>query len=481
MSRKLNDGNSVINTSSLTDNTYNIDKSHHNNVNMQISLEEYQDRRLRLAHEIGCHEGNVFILHYQEEGDFVNGKHYPHHLARWLNLPLEEGDWTFMMCRFGQTEIMTILALDLNIDHDIWSGRKKRESVQLCDIYDVNDVIDNLVLTDYLRDLIIDNRKAVFFYQFLGQKKSESAVDRMLHEFQPSLLKPNINFFNANQIIDILRLIKSQAEINLIRKACQISISGHKEVAKILISSNSSNNRPGLNEQHLDGIFTGHIIFSGAERTAYPNIIASGLNATILHYAKNKRQMNPGELLLIDAGSEYNGYTSDITRTYPVSGKFTDAQLNIYRLVLDIQKECIKMAKPGCTFKDLQNLANNMVYQGLFDLGMFINYIDDDRDYLTSAFFMHGIGHWLGLQVHDCHTVTDTPFQPGMVITIEPGIYISNYSISFADKKELINEEIFNKYYGIGIRIEDVILITNEQSEVLSDGLPKEIHQISKE
>jgi Xaa-Pro aminopeptidase len=441
------------------------------NNNTQVVL-EYQERRLKLANEIGCHEGNVFILHYQEEGDFVNGKHYPHHLARWLNLPLDEGDWTFMMFGTDNKEIVTVLAVDLRMDHDIWSGRNKGDSVELGDIYDVNDVIDNQNLIDYLRDLIIDNRKGLFYYHFLGQNKALSVVDKMLNEFQPILLKTDINLLPVNHIIDNLRLIKSQSEIDLIREACQISISAHKEVAKIL--------GPNRNEQHLDGIFTGYVIFSGAERTAYPNIIASGLNTTILHYAKNKRILQDGDLLLIDAGAEYNGYASDITRTYPVSGKFTEAQLDIYRLVLQIQKECIKIAKPGCTFKDLQNLANSMVYQGLSDLGMFYDYLDDDKFNLSSAFFMHGIGHWLGLQVHDCQSIPDTPFQPGMVITIEPGIYISNYSISIDSNKELINREIFNKYYGFGIRIEDVILITDDQPVVLSDGLPKEIDQITK-
>ncbi|MEX0597187.1 MAG: M24B family metallopeptidase [Candidatus Paceibacterota bacterium] len=446
-----------------------------NNNNKEILL-EYQERRLRLANEIGCHMGNVFILHYQEEGDFVNGKHYPHHLARWLNLPLEEGDWTFMMFGSGDQEIVTVLATDLRMDHDIWSGQNKGDSVELCDIYDVNDVIDNQQIINYLRDLILDNRKSLFYYQFLGQNKAESIVDKMLNEFESILLKTktDINLLPVNQIIDNLRLIKSQSEIRLIREACKISVSAHREIAKIL----GPNRKIGLNEQHLDGIFTGHIIFSGADRTAYPNIIASGLNTTILHYAKNKRILQDGDLLLIDAGAEYNGYASDITRTYPVSGKFTEAQLDIYRLVLKIQTECIKIAKPGCTFKDLQNLANIMVYQGLSDLGMFYNYLDDDKFNLSSSFFMHGIGHWLGLQVHDCQSIKDTPFQPGMVITIEPGIYISNYSISSDSNNELINREIFNKYYGFGIRIEDVILITDDQPVVLSDGLPKEIDQI---
>lgn len=433
-----------------------------------ISDAEYLERRLRVADKVGCQNGNVFILHYQEEGNFVNGKHFPHHLSRWLNLPLEEGDWTFVMYKSNFNDMTMILSTNLDQEPDIWSGKDQINSREASVKYGVTQTIDNEDLYDLLHDLIIEKRKASFYYHFLGQKWDHSEVEELIRSLEPIVLKKDQNFFSAEMILDELRLIKSTTEIQLIQAACQISIEAHKRIVREL--------KPGINEQHLDGIFTGYVIYHGCERTAYPNIVASGLNSTILHYAKNNRIMKTGDLLLIDAGSQYCGYASDITRTYPVSGTFTPEQLDIYNLVLKIQKKCIEAAIPGASFKVLQELAGQMVHDGLSKLGLI-----EDKDPETSlCFFMHGIGHWVGLQVHDCHTIPDTQFQPGMVITVEPGIYIGNYSISNDSKKASINEHMFNKYYGIGIRIEDVVLITKDQPTILSHDLPKEVKDIEK-
>jgi Xaa-Pro aminopeptidase len=211
---------------------------------------------------------------------------------------------------------------------------------------------------------------------------------------------------------------------------------------------------------------------NGSPRPGYPPIVASGANATVLHYTTNNQKIEEGDLLLIDAGTEFGYFTGDITRTYPASGSFTEAQAEIYQIVLDALVEATAMVKPGATFAEPHDRAVRVIVEGLVKLGL----LEGDADKLIEegkykSFYMHKTSHWLGMDVHDAgpYKVADgwRRLEPGMVLTVEPGIYIA---------QDLT--DVDPRYRGIGVRIEDDVLVTPDGNEVLSARVPKTIEEI---
>lgn len=267
------------------------------------------------------------------------------------------------------------------------------------------------------------------------------------------------------------RCIKSAAELDLMRRAASIATEAHQLA--------QATARPGTYEYEIEALLDRHFRASGGLGPAYPSIVASGPNACILHYTTNHRQMQDGDLLLIDAGCCYDHYNSDITRTFPISGKFSSYQREIYTLVLEAQMAAIAQVKPGNTFNQPHDTAVRIIAQGLIDLGLLEPEDDKDFDQLVKdedykPFYMHRTSHWLGLDVHDVgpyKTDKETwqTFQPGMVLTVEPGIYIS------PDPSAKGLENVPNPWRGIGIRIEDDVLVTPNGCEVLTSEVPKAI------
>lgn len=247
---------------------------------------------------------------------------------------------------------------------------------------------------------------------------------------------------NINPVVAKLREIKTDNEIEQIKKAIQITGDGIKQAAKLC--------SPEMFEYELQAAIEYEMQKQGAAGSGFSSIIGSGSNSLILHYDKNKRQMKSGDVVVMDVGAEYNGYTADITRTIPVSGKFTKAQREIYNVVLYAQKEVIKIIQPGVLLQDLSKKAKEVITNAGY-----------------GKYIKHGVSHHLGLDVHDVW-VSDT-LKAGMVITVEPGIYIPE------DATELSAE-----YRGLGIRIEDDVLVTENGNVVLSVGIPKEIDEIEK-
>jgi Xaa-Pro aminopeptidase len=232
--------------------------------------------------------------------------------------------------------------------------------------------------------------------------------------------------------------------------------------------------RPGVKEYEIEALIEYHFRKSGAAAPAYTTIVGGGSNATILHYINNDAELHDGDLLLIDAGAEYQGYASDITRTFPVNGRFTEAQRDIYELVLEAQQACIEMTSPGVTMDELHNRSVEILTAGMVRLGLLqgetAKLIEEEK---YKQFYMHRLGHFLGMDVHDVGRYQidgeSRPLEPGIVITIEPGIYIA------ADTKD-----IPEKYAGIGVRIEDDILVTQQAHRVLTDKAPKEVKEIEE-
>ncbi len=270
---------------------------------------------------------------------------------------------------------------------------------------------------------------------------------------------------DPSNILSELRLRKSEKEIELIKHACEITASTHIEAIKFT--------RPNMGEWQLQGFIEGCFRFCGSAGWAYPSIVGSGDNATILHYKTNEDIMNSGDLVLVDAGAEYEGYAADITRTWPVNGKFTPEQEEIYNLVLESQKAAIDACVVGNPCNSHHIAASKVLKEGLVKLGI-IDKDAKDLDAELKKYFMHGTGHWLGLDVHDVGTYEPDGdarvYESGMVITVEPGLYFAKWRDDLPD--------LDDKWKGIGVRIEDDVLITNNGPDVLTTMCPKEINEI---
>ena len=287
------------------------------------------------------------------------------------------------------------------------------------------------------------------------------AVQEKLKSLRGRLGYSLLTVFDADDLIGEMRLFKSDSEIENLRTACDIGSKAHIAAMKFA--------RPGVNERQVEAVLRHHFLMNGSQREGYNFIVATGNNGTTLHYNFNDQVCKDGDLLLIDAGCEYNYFTSDITRTFPVNGRFTDEQARVYQGVLDIQKQIIQFIKPGIVFKELHEMGAQLLTDLMLDLGLLSGRKQDIMDALEhKKYYPHGIGHWLGMDVHDAGKYAikgePRPLQPGMVFTVEPGLYIPEDGTS-----------VHKSLRGIGIRIEDNILVTLNGSENMTASCPKEI------
>ncbi|WP_404785023.1 aminopeptidase P N-terminal domain-containing protein [Altericista sp. CCNU0014] len=263
-----------------------------------------------------------------------------------------------------------------------------------------------------------------------------------------------------------MRMVKSEAELALMRKAIAISVEAHNVAREMA--------QPGRYEYEIQAEMDYIFRKNGAQGPAYPSIVASGDNACILHYTTNNRQMQDGDLLLIDAGASYDYYNADITRTFPVGERFTEEQQILYALVLAAQEAAIAQVQPGNPYNAFHDAAVRVLTEGLVRLGLLVGEVDkliEEEKY--KPFYMHRTGHWLGLDVHDAGFYkigkeTWQPLQAGNVVTVEPGLYIGP-DIKLAEDQP----EVPARWRGIGIRIEDDVLVTATGHEVLTAAVPK--------
>ncbi|MEO6861870.1 MAG: aminopeptidase P N-terminal domain-containing protein [Microcoleus sp.] len=269
---------------------------------------------------------------------------------------------------------------------------------------------------------------------------------------------------DSNIILHPMRLVKSETELALMRKAANISVTAHNRAREFA--------KPGRYEYEIQAEIE-HIFGMNGGTPAYPSIVASGNNACVLHYIENNRQMQENDLLLIDAGCACDYYNADITRTFPVSGKFTAEQQTIYDLVLQAQLQAISQVYPGNPYSKIHETAVRVLVEGLMDLKLLVGDIEEIiKEEKYKPFYMHRTGHWLGLDVHDVgvyqYGENSQLLQAGQVLTVEPGIYISPYI-----KPVEGQPEVPEKWRGIGVRIEDDVLVTVDNHEVLTAGVPK--------
>ncbi len=284
-------------------------------------------------------------------------------------------------------------------------------------------------LNDFLQQVAQAHPKIL-----LNRLARNAGLDQILRE-----ANPEVQLSSAERLVASLRAKKSPAELRLIRAAIRATIEAHRAVARTVA--------PGVYEYELEAVIQAAFRRNGSERDAFPCIVGSGPNSCILHYSANKRRMQAGELVLVDIGAEYSYYAADITRTYPVSGKFTPRQRALYLAVLEAQKAAERAAKPGITLRELDQIARQSLRQSPLRAKD-----TDGKEYTLDHFFRHALGHSLGMDVHDPDT--GQPLQPGAVFTIEPGVYIPTENI--------------------GIRIEDDYLMTSIGVVKLSASLPSD-------
>lgn len=308
------------------------------------------------------------------------------------------------------------------------------------------------------------------YYRFAVDPELDQKILGYLTEQRVRRLKtayPPHTIIDPTPLIGEMRLHKSPDEVELMQKSANIAAEAHILAMKKV--------KPGMNEGQVEALMEAYMKDKGASGVAYNSIVGGGENATILHYVENNMPLKDGDLILIDAGAEYQGYASDITRTFPINGKFTPAQREVYDVVLDVQLKCIDFTKTGNTVKARQEYSIELLTEGMVKLGLLKGKTNDlikKKAYLK--YYMHGVGHYLGLDVHDAgRYFTDQqarnskPFAPGMVLTVEPGIYVP------ADDRSAPA-----KYRGIGIRIEDDVLVTEDGNRNLTAKVTKDPDEI---
>lgn len=291
-----------------------------------------------------------------------------------------------------------------------------------------------------------------------------AAIDRVKAKAKNRVWWPT-ELFDPSVILQELRLRKTDAELALMQRAIDISAAAH---CRAMASA-----RPGMFEYEVEASLFQSFRAQGAGRLAYETIVASGPNATVLHHIKNDRQIQPGDLVLVDAGCEYDYYASDITRTFPIDGKFSSAQERVYELVLSAQLEAIAEVRAGATLDRVHHAALGVLVRGLIELGVLEGDVEEIIEKkLHEPFYMHRTSHFLGMDVHDVgwSYVEGRPreLEAGMVITVEPGLYLRN------------DPKIPEPYRGIGVRIEDDVWVTQDGSVVLSAAVPKAVGELAR-
>lgn len=364
---------------------------------------------------------------------------------------LQEEDFKLMVLKQGGTVKEFLFIVETTEYMRQWVGEKmsKEEASEISGI-----PVSNILYLDkfesyfrsmmtYARGLGVKPPKRLYLdmYRYKLGELPDSLVQfkSLLENFKELKIK------NANEHISYLRMFKSDDEIQALEKAIEFTDNGLKRIMDSL--------KIRTNERQIEADFLHEIRLQGSEGNSFNTIAANGVNATVLHYEDNNQDLVKGNLMLCDLGALYNNYGSDITRTYPISGTFTKRQKEIYEVVLKANKESIEYIKPGITWKELNDFAKNILIEGAKELGL----IKEDTE--IGKYYYHSIGHFLGLDVHDVGQY-DQVLQEGMVITIEPGLYI--------------------KEEGIGVRIEDDILVTKDGYKNLSKNIIKEVKDIEK-
>jgi len=415
---------------------------------------EYKKRRDRLLSKLSKHSvGVLFSSLYKTRS---NDTEYPFRQDSnfyYLSGFLEDNSCLVFIKKSKKIKTVLFVAKK-DKTQELWNGKRlgveEAKKIFLVDeIYEYGEF--NSKLKGYLA-----NKKALY-YDFKLDYSKVKVLKRYSKEIQ--------SYENISSFVQKMRLIKSDSEIELIKKAISITKDAHHKAMSRASSLKY--------EYQLQAEIEYEFKRKGAYSDAYTSIVACGNSANTLHYIDNNQILRSGELILIDAGCEYKYYASDITRTIPVNGRYSPAQKKLYNMILKTQLQIINMIKPGEKRSELQKKAVELLSQGMIELSILKGSLKKIiKEELYKKYYPHGIGHWMGLDVHDeapykYKSGIEIPLKAGMILTIEPGIYI--------DKND---KDVPKKYRGLGIRIEDNILVTKDGCENLSKGIAKSVEEV---
>ncbi len=353
-------------------------------------------------------------------------------------------------------------------EREIWDGYRSGVEGAVRD-YQADEAFKISEFDEKLAE-ILDGPASLYYAFGNGSPELDTKIIRQLalmRETNRKPLEPPAKIIDPTTIIHEMRVLKSDAEVEIMQRAADIAAEAHVAAMKAV--------RAGMKEYEVEALIEAVFRRRGSAGPSYTSIIGSGANATVLHYITNMGTLKDGDLLLVDAGAEYEGYASDITRTFPVNGKFSQAQRDIYDLVLETQMSCIEMVRPGVRLEDLKTHSVEMLTEGMVRLGLLKGdpkKLIEEKKYMQ--FYMHNLGHYLGIDVHDAGRYyfngESRAAEAGMVMTIEPGLYISPDTSNIP---EGFNRDVPEKYLGIGVRIEDDVLVTENGARVLTNKVPK--------
>jgi Xaa-Pro aminopeptidase len=366
----------------------------------------------------------------------------------------------------GETHEYVLIVRPRDPEREIWDGRRAgvegaKSEFGAQQALPINEF--DAKLTEILNDA------ETLYYRLGSQPDLDDKIIReiaRMRSLNRKPIHPPTTIIDPATIIHELRVIKSPDELELMQKAADIAAEAHVEAMKAA--------RAGMREYELEALIEQVFRRHGAAGPAYTSIVGAGPNATVLHYINNDGELRDGELLLVDAGAEYKGYASDITRTFPINGRYSPAQREIYDLVLKAQMACVELVRPGVTHDQLKQHSIEVLTEGMVELGLLQGEPEQlIKDKKYEKFYMHGLGHMLGIDVHDVgryyYGKESRALEPGVVMTVEPGIYIA------PDTKD-----VPEKYLGIGVRIEDDVLCTNNGPRVLTSKVPKHPQEIEE-
>jgi len=373
----------------------------------------------------------------------------------------------------SQEKKFTLFVRPRDPERAIWDGYRAGVEGAKTD-YSADEAFPIAEFDEKLPEILDGPASLYYAFGHANSELDEKIIRQLtlMRETNRRPLEPPQTIVDPTLILHEMRVFKSEAEVEIMQRAADIAAAAHIEAMKAA--------RAGMKEYEVEALLEASFRRQGAAGSSYTSIVGSGANATTLHYITNQDTLRDGDLLLVDAGAEYLGYASDITRTFPVNGKFSEAQRDIYDLVLKTQMSCIDMVRPGVRLEDLKTHSVEMLTEGMVKLGLLKGdpaKLIEEKKYMQ--FYMHNLGHFLGIDVHDAGRYyfkgESRPAEPGMVMTIEPGLYIS------PDTKNIpegFNQDVPAKYLGIGVRIEDDVLVTEKGARVLTNKVPKDAGEI---
>jgi Xaa-Pro aminopeptidase len=384
----------------------------------------------------------------------------------------EEPDAIAVIAPSGEKKF-TLFVRPRDPEREIWDGYRAGVEGAVRD-YQADEAFQISEFDEKLAE-ILDGPSSLYYAFGNGSPEVDTKIIRQLglmRETNRKPLEPPAKIIDPSTIIHEMRVLKNDAEVEIMQRAADIAAEAHVEAMKAV--------RAGMKEYEVEALIEAVFRRHGSAGPSYTSIIGSGANATVLHYITNMGTLRDGDLLLVDAGAEYKGYASDITRTFPINGKFTQAQSDIYGLVLETQMSCIDMVRPGVRLEDLKTHSVEMLTEGMVRLGLLQGEpkkLIEEKKYMQ--FYMHNLGHYLGIDVHDAGRYyfngESRAAEAGMVMTIEPGLYISPDTSRIP---EGFNQDVPEKYLGIGVRIEDDVLVTENGARVLTHKVPKDPGEI---